>query len=190
MPHHLSSVAKYKYDKAKATALLKEANFDFSKTIRLRTYNQSQPAVMILLTAVAQQLTEVGMKVEFLPWTGDATTELWTNRNYELALKGLSAFNVSEWFGEYSNMATFGKSIGAQPEFAALSSKLLQATTLRDTGKILTDLQKLEQEKLYKLPMHLLKQVVFISKNISGTPTKWGNPLYVYQNNIASWSAN
>jgi len=35
-----------------------------------------------------------------------------------------------------------------------------------------------------------LKQVVFISKNISGTPTKWGNPLYVYQNNIANWSAN
>ena len=190
MPHHLSSIPKYKYDKAKAIALLKEADFDFSKTVRLRTYNQSQPAVMILLTAVAQQLTEVGMKVEFLPWTGDATTELWTNRNYELALKGLSAFNVSEWFGEYSNMATFGKSIGAQPEFAALSSKLLQATTLRDTGKILTDLQKLEQEKMYKLPMHLLKQVVFISKNITGTPTKWGNPLYVYQNNIASWSAN
>jgi peptide/nickel transport system substrate-binding protein len=190
MAHHLSSIPKYKYDKAKATALLKEANFDFSKTIRLRTYNQSQPAVMILLTAVAQQLTELGMKVEFLPFQGDATTELWTNRNYELALKGLSAFNVSEWFGEYSNMATFGKSIGAQPEFAALSSQLLQATTLRDTGKILTDLQKLEQEKLYKLPMHLLKQVVFISKNISGTPTKWGNPLYVYQNNIASWSAN
>lgn len=190
MPHYLPSIPKHKFDKAKATALLKEANFDFSKTIRLRTYNQSQPAVMIIMTAVAQQLTELGMKVEFLPWTGDATTELWTNRNYELALKGLSAFNVSEWFGEYSNMATFGKLIGAQPEFAALSSKLLQATTLRDTGKILTDLQKLEQETMYKLPMHLLKQVVFVSKNITGTPTKWGNPLYVYQNNIASWSAN
>jgi peptide/nickel transport system substrate-binding protein len=190
MPHYLPSIPKHKFDKAKATALLKEAKFDFSKTIRLRTYNQSQPAVMIIMTAVAQQLTELGMKVEFLPWTGDATTELWTNRNYELALKGLSAFNVSEWFGEYSNMATFGKLIGAQPEFAALSSKLLQATTLRDTGKILADLQKLEQETMYKLPMHLLKQVVFISKNITGTPTKWGNPLYVYQNNIASWSAN
>lgn len=190
MPHHLSSAAKYKFDKAKATALLKEANFDFSKTIRLRTYNQSQPAVMIIMSAVAQQLTELGMKVEFLPWTGDATSELWTNRNYELALKGLSAFNVSEWFGEYSNPATFEKLIGAQPEFAALNAQLLQATTLRQTGKILTDLQKLEQETLYKLPMHLLKQVVFISKNISGTPTKWGNPLYVYQNNITSWSAN
>jgi peptide/nickel transport system substrate-binding protein len=145
---------------------------------------------MIILTAVAQQLTEIGMKVEFLPFQGDATTELWTNRNYELALKGLSAFNVGEWFAEYSNPATFGKLIGDQPGFAALNSQLIQATTLRDSGKILTSLQKLEQQNLYKLPMHFLKQVVFISKNVSGTPTKWGNPLYVYQNNIASWSAN
>jgi peptide/nickel transport system substrate-binding protein len=190
MPHYLSTIPRHKFDKAKATALLKEAKFDFSKTIRLRTYNQSQPAVMLILTAVAQQLTEIGMKVEFLPWTGDATTELWTNRNYELALKGLSAFNVGEWFAEYSNPATFEKLLGAQPAYASLNSKLLQATTPRDTGKILADLQKLEQQDMYKLPMHLLKQVVFISKNISGTPTKWGNPLYVYQNNIASWSAN
>ena len=190
MSWHLSSIPKYKFDKTKAAALLKEANFDFSKTIRLRTYNQSQPAVMLILTAVAQQLTEVGMKVEFLPWTGDATTELWTNRNYELALKGLSAFNVGEWFAEYSNPATFEKLLGAQPKYAALNSQLIQTTTFRDTGKILTELQKLEQQDLYKLPMHFLKQVVFISKNISGTPTKWGNPLYVYQNNIATWSAN
>ena len=190
MSWHLSSIPKYKFDKTKATALLKEANFDFSKTIRLRTYNQSQPAVMLILTAVAQQLTEIGMKVEFLPWTGDATTELWTNRNYELALKGLSAFNVGEWFAEYSNPATFEKLLGAQPKYAALNTQLIQTTTFRDTGKILTELQKLEQQDLYKLPMHFLKQVVFISKNISGTPTKWGNPLYVYQNNIATWSAN
>lgn len=190
MPNYLSSTPKHKFDKAKAIALLKEAKFDFSKTIRLRTYNQSQPAVMIILTAVAQQLGDLGMKVEFLPFTGDATTELWTNRNYELALKGLSAFNVGEWYAEYSNPATFEKLLGAQPAYAALNSKLLQATTLRETAKVLTDLQKLEQQDLYKLPMHFLKQVVFISKNISGTPSKWGNPLYVYQNNIASWSAN
>lgn len=190
MPNYLSSTPKHKFDKAKAIALLKEAKFDFSKTVRLRTYNQTQPAVMIIMTAVAQQMEDLGMKVEFLPFTGDATTELWTNRNYELALKGLSAFNVGEWYAEYSNPATFEKLLGAQPAYAALNSKLLQATTLRETAKVLTDLQKLEQQDLYKLPMHFLKQVVFISKNISGTPAKWGNPLYVYQNNIASWSAN
>ena len=190
MAFHDSSIPKYKFDKAKAIALLKEAKFDFSKTIRIRTYNQTQPAVMTLFAAVSQQLEELGMKVEFLPFQGDATTELWTNRNYELALKGLSAFNVGEWFAEYSNPATFEKLLGAQPAFAALNSKLLEASTLRDTGKILTDLQKLEQANLYKLPLHFVKQVVFIAKNVTGTPTKWGNPLYVYQNNITSWSAN
>jgi peptide/nickel transport system substrate-binding protein len=190
MANHLASIPAYKFDKAKAIALLKEANFDFSKTVRLRTYNQTQPAVMTLLTAVAQQLTELGMKVEFLPFQGDATTELWTNRNYELALKGLSAFNVGEWYAEYSNPATFEKLLGAQPAFGALNAQLIQSTTLRQTAQVLTDLQKLEQQNLYKLPLHFLKQVVFISKNITGTPTKWGNPLYVYQNNITSWSAN
>jgi peptide/nickel transport system substrate-binding protein len=190
MPHHDASIPQYKFDKAKAIALLKEAKFDFSKTVRLRTYNQTQPAVMILLTAVAQQLTDLGMKVEFLPFQGDATTELWTNRNYEISLKGLSAFNVGEWYAEYSNPATFGKLIGAQPQFEALNTKLLQTTGVRDTDQVLKDLQKLEQANLYKLPIHLLQQTVFISKRINGTPSKWGNPLYVYQNNITSWSVN
>mgnify|MGYP003347833973 CR=1 FL=1 len=152
MPHHDATIPMYKFDKAKAIALLKEAKFDFSKTVRLRTYNQTQPAVMILLTAVAQQLTDLGMKVEFLPFQGDATTELWTNRNYEIALKGLSAFNVGEWYAEYSNPATFGKLIGAQPQFEALNTKLLQTTGVRDTDQVLKDLQKLEQANLYKLP--------------------------------------
>jgi len=190
MPHHDATIKNYKFDKAKAIALLKEAKFDFSKTVRLRTYNQTQPAVMILLTAVAQQLTDLGMKVEFLPFQGDATTELWTNKNYEIALKGLSAFNVGEWYGEYSNPATFEKLLGAQPAFAALNSQLLQATSLRDTGKVLKQLQDLEQANMYKLPIHLLQQTVYVSKRISGTPAKWGNPLYVYQNNITSWSVN
>lgn len=190
MPHHDPKIANYKFDKAKAIALLKEAKFDFSKTVRLRTYNQTQPAVMILLTAVAQQLTDLGMKVEFLPFQGDATTELWTNRNYEIALKGLSAFNVGEWYAEYSNPATFEKLLGAQPAYAALNSQLLQATSVRQTGAVLKSLQKLEQENLYKLPIHLLQQYVFVSKKINGTPAKWGNPLYVYQNNITSWSVN
>jgi len=109
MPHHDPSIPLYKFDKAKAIALLKEAKFDFTKTVRLRTYNQTQPAVMTLLTAVAQQLGDLGMKVEFLPFQGDATTELWTNKNYDIALKGLSAFNIAEWYGEYSNPATFEK---------------------------------------------------------------------------------
>jgi peptide/nickel transport system substrate-binding protein len=186
MPNQLASIPKYKFDKAKAIALLKEADFDFSKTIRLRHY-YSGAAEISFMSAIAQQLTEVGMKVEMLKFQGDATTELWSNLRYDVALKGLSAFNVGEWYGEYSNTSTFKAAIGDQPVFAALNAKLLRAVTFRDTRKVLTDLQKLEQEFLYKLPLHSLQQYVFVSKRIGGAATKWGNPLYVYDNKFADW---
>ena len=130
------------------------------------------------------------MKVEALRFQGDATTELYTNRNYDIALKGLSAFNVGEWYSEYSNTVTFEKILGPQPEFAALNSQLATATTVRTTGSALKALQSLEQKTLYKLPLHSLQQVVYVSKRINNTATKWGNPLYTYDNNLVNWSVN
>lgn len=187
MPNHDASIPKYTFNKSKALALLKEANFDFSKTIRLRHY-YGDTAAITFMTAIAQQMMDLGIKVEMLKFQGDATTELWGNKNYEIALKGLSAFNVGEWYQEYSNPATFGKVLGAQPAYAALNTKLLEAQTFPQTRSVLMALQKLEQKDLYKLPLHSLQQFVFVSKRISGTTTKWGNPLYTYNNGIANWT--
>lgn len=189
MPYYDNTIPKYKYDPAKAAALLKEAKFDFTKTVRLRYYHGDVPTLN-LMTAIAQQLGTLGMKVEALRFQGDATTELYTNRNYDIALKGLSAFNVGEWYSEYSNTVTFEKILGAQPEFAALNAQLATATSLRTTGSALKALQALEQKTLYKLPLHSLQQVVYVSKRISNTATKWGNPLYTYDNNLVNWSVN
>jgi peptide/nickel transport system substrate-binding protein len=189
MPFHDGKVPKYKFNKAKAVALLKEANFDFSKTVRLRHYYGGTPEITFM-TAIAQQMIDLGMKVEMLKFQGDATTELFTNKNYDIALKGLGAFTVSEWYSEYSNPASFASILGPQPAYAAESANLLLAATSVETSKALKALQKLEQKDIYKLPLHNLQQYVFVSKRISGTTTKWGNPLYVYQNNIDSWSVN
>ncbi len=185
MPHHMLSIPRYTFDPAKAKALLKAGKFDFTKTVRLRYYYADQTSIT-LMTAVAKQLMDLGMKVEVLSFKGDATTELYTNRNYDLALKGLSAFSVAEWYSEYSNTATFEKIIGPQSAFADLNSQLLTAQGRTATGGVLTALQKLEQQTLLKLPLYSLKQYAFVSKKISGT-TKFGNPLYVYDNNFANW---
>lgn len=187
-PGHDSKIPVYKFDPAKAKALLKEADFDYSKTIRLRYYNADQTSVNFM-TAVAQQLINLGMKVDVLKFQGDATTELYTTKNYDIALKGLSAFSVGEWYGEYSAPATFAKIIGDQPDFAKLSSALAQATTVRADIKARTDLQALEQKTLLKMPLYLLKQTVYVSKRISGLPSAFGNPLYIYDNGIENWVA-
>ena len=185
LPFHLRSIPTYKFDVAKAKALLKEANFDFSKTVRLRHYHVG-PADLIFMSAVAQQMQELGMKVELTRFVGDATTELYTNKNYDIALKGLSTFDVSEWFSEYSN-TNFEKILGSQTKFAQLNSQLATAVTLKQRGAALTALQELEQDTLLKLPVYLLPAYVYVSKRISGTPTKYGPQLYLYENNFLNW---
>jgi peptide/nickel transport system substrate-binding protein len=185
---HLTSIPKYTYDVSKAKALLKDANFDFSKTVRLRHYQSDAPSIAFM-TAVAQQLSLTGMKVEMLKFQADATTELYKNRNFDISLKGLSAFNMGEWYGEYSNPNTFANIIGAQPEFATLNANLGSASSLTKINAALVALQKLEQQKLLKLPLFQVKQYAFVSKRISGT-AKFGNPLYTYDNNFENWVAS
>ncbi len=186
LPFHLKSIPTYKYDVAKAKALLKDANFDFSKTVRLRHYHVG-PADLIFMSAVAQQMQALGMKVELTRFVGDATTELYTNKNYDIALKGLSTFDVSEWYSEYSN-ANFAKIIGAQPKFADLNAQLATAVTLKQRAAALKGLQELEQETLLKLPTYLLPAYVYVSKRVSGAPTKYGPWLYLYENNFLNWT--
>lgn len=189
MPNHLKTIPAYKYDVKKAKALLKAAKFDFKKTIRLRHYYTGQTEITFM-TAIAQQMIQLGMKVDVGRFQGDATTELYTNRNYDVSLKGLSAFNVGEWYGEYSNTATFEKIIGPQPKFAALNVALAEAQDDAQTAKALTALQVLEQKTLLKMPIHSVKQYVFVSKGINVGTAKFGNPLYIYDNNFANWTAN
>jgi len=186
MPFKDPSVPYYKYDVAKAKALLAAGKFDFSKTVRLRYYYGDQSAITFM-TAIAKQLMALGMKVEVLKFQGDATTELYTTRQYDASLKGLSAFNVSEWYSEYSNTATFEKIIGPQPKFTELNAQLSQAGSRRATSDAMLALQKLEAQTVLKFPIHSLQQYLFVSKRITTNNTKWGNPLYIYDNNFANW---
>lgn len=188
-PFHQPSIAHYTYDPVKAKALLTQAKFDFTKTVRLRYYYADQTSIN-LMTAVSQQLQKLGIKVDVLKFQGDATTELYTNKNYDVALKGLSAFGVNEWYAEYSDAPTFGQLLGPQPQFDALNAQLSTSVTTRQKMTTLYALQALEQSTLLKLPLYSLMQYVFVSNRLNTGITKYGNPLYLYDNNFAAWAAN
>ncbi len=185
-PDHDSSIPDYTYNPDKAKSLLKAANFDFSQKVRLRYYYTDQTSINFM-TAVAQQLADLGMQTDVQVFTGDATTALYTTKKWDVALKGLSAFGISEWYAELSNTPTFGQIIGPQPEFAELNKQLAEASEPSQIKSILMQLQKLAQQKLLKLPLYTLEQYVFMAKRVHGTG-KFGNPLYLYDNKFVDWT--
>lgn len=184
-----TSANTYEYNPEKAKELLKEANFDFNKTLRIRYYYTDQITIDFM-EAIAYYLSEVGIKTDVQKFQADATTELFKTKEYEIAYKGLSAFNISEWYGEYvSTNANFVNILGGDTVFDELYTQYLGENDPAKQKEILLQLQKLEQEKLYKLPLNTIKNIIFINTDRVKIPdgVQFGNPWYMYDLDFANW---
>ena len=65
-------------------------------------YYYSDQNSIDFMDTIAYYLREVGMKVETVQ-SQQGTVDLFQTRNYDVGYKGLSAFNIAEWYGEYSS---------------------------------------------------------------------------------------
>lgn len=178
---------EYEYNPEKAKELLKEANFDFNETIKLRFYYGDQTSINFM-TAVAQYLTELGMKVDVLQFQADPTTELYKVRDYDIALKGLSSFGYEEWYGEYestnSNMVNI---FGLDGIFDDEVAKLKETVDPVERKGILQELQKQEVENLYKLPLYTVNSYYYVNEEKLKTAGIYGNPWYNYDMKFEEW---
>lgn len=182
-----SEVTNYEYNPEKAKELLKEANFDFSQTLKIRYYYSDQTSIDFV-NAVAQYLSDVGIKVDALKFQGDATTEIYTIKDHDIVLKGLSAFGFEEFYGEYtSSNANFVNLYGTESKFDELYDKLAAESDQAKREEILKELQALEQEELLKLPMFTLKNVIYINTDKVDVKGELGNPWYAYDLNFEEW---
>ena len=189
LAEYLSGADEYEYNPEKAKELLKEAGFDFTKTLRLRYYYPDQTSIDFM-DAIAFYLGEVGIKTDVMAFQNDATTELYNTRDYDLALKGLSAFGYEEWYGEYkSTQANFQHILGGDTTFDALIDELVATSDQNERATILQGLQKLEQEKVFKLPLLNLKQIIYVNTSKVELPKglEFGNPWYNHDMQFELW---
>lgn len=175
----------FSFNTEKAKQQLTAAGYNFGRQLRLRYY-YTDATSRNLMTAVAQGLESIGVKTDVQQFQGDATTELYTNRKWDVALKGLSSFGLEEWYGEYTG-ANFKAIIGIQPKYDELVAKLASQTGDDARKETLAELQHIERTDLYKLPLFTIRQYIYVAKKVQAAAT-WGNPFYRYDINLAGWT--
>lgn len=184
-----TALEQYAYNPEKAKELLKEINYKDDKPLEFRYYMADQSSVD-LYNSIAQNLKDVGISVNVQKFAGDATQELFDIRNYDLALKGLSAFGYDEWYGEYaSSHGNFPKLIGdAGKQYDELYNELLQATDPAKKAEILKGLQEIESKDLSKMTIFMLKNMIFTnSDKVDTKGAKFGNPWFATDIGFENW---
>lgn len=184
-----TELEQYAYNPEKAKELLKEIGYKDEKPLEFRYYMADQSSVD-LYNSIAQNLKDVGISVNVQKFAGDATQELFDIRNYDLALKGLSAFGYDEWYGEYaSSHGNFPKLIGdAGKQYDKLYNELLQVTDPVKKAEILKSLQEIESKDLSKMTIFMLKNMIFTNGDKVDTKgAKFGNPWFATDIGFENW---
>lgn len=188
MSHPANNGFEYKFDAEKAKADIKASGYDMSRPLRICYYNNDQTSID-LINYMVYNLEQAGLTVE-ATLSNDGTTDLFTTRAYDIGFKGKSSFSVDEWYSEYlSSDALFQNIWGGDTSFDAAVTALAAATTEDAKNKALQDLQKLEQEKMYKVPLFTVGNYVFTSSNIvMPEGVSFCNPLYNCDVDYANWT--
>ncbi|MFI3226361.1 MAG: ABC transporter substrate-binding protein [Clostridia bacterium] len=183
-----SNGVTYDYDPDYARELLAQSDYDMSRPLRLAYYYLDQTSIDFM-NAVASYLEEVGFTIELIHM--DSGSEfLYQTREYDIALKGLSVFEISEWYGEYiSSNTSFPNIFGGNGEFDELFIAFSAETDLEIRKELLLEMQNLEQELFYKIPLFTIGQVIFINEDRIYVPEgiNFGNTYYKYDIDFEEW---
>lgn len=182
---------KYEYDPDKALELLNEAGFDFSQEIIFANYS-GQQASADMVDATVAYLSAIGVKASWFQMTGDLTTQIYNDPQYDIIYMGLSAMSAEEALNLYhSETIATSNWKGLLPEgqygFDEWVDALNETSDTAERKDILIELQKLEQENLWKLPIGSQDSYIIINHSRIEVPGQVSNEYFNYQRNMHEW---
>lgn len=182
---------KYDYNPEKAKQLLEEANFDFSKKIRIACYYTDQLSAD-LMDLIVDYLSKVGIQAEWFLITGDITTQLYSVADYNLMYGGLSAMCPEEAYNAFSSDTIKGGATASilPTEPNVMDDLIKELNLAADPAKkadILKQLQALENDMLYHLMLFAPKNFIIYNKARLDIPQIFSNDWSNYERKMEEW---
>lgn len=182
---------KYDYNPDKAKQLLEEANFDFSKKIRIACYYGDQLSAD-LMDLIVDYLSKVGIQAEWFLITGDITTQLYDVADYNLLYAGLSAMAPEEAYNVFSSTfianSSYAKVLPTTPnEMDPLIEQLGLAADPAKKADILKQLQAMEDDMLYQMMLFAPKNFIIYNKARLEIPQIFSNDWSNYERKMEEW---
>jgi peptide/nickel transport system substrate-binding protein len=188
MPEFNKDVKKYEYNPEKAKELLKEANFDFSKPLRI-TYYYNDQQTQDLMDAIVYYLGEVGIKVEHFLVQGDITSALYDKKEYDMCYAGFAPTCYEEIYAIFkSDDQTYIKLRPSTPnKFDPLIDELVKTTDLAKQTEIIKKLQLVENEYMWNALLFSLRNYVLVNESRLIRPGDYGHEWTNYDRSIEKW---
>lgn len=177
------------YDPERAKEILKEAEFDFEETVVLTRYHQDEMSIK-LLEEVAAYWNAIGVKTEIVPTSEKMTDKIWKDTDwYDVGLKNLSAIDYTEWYYEYSSENQLWSGILNRTEFDPIVNELNMAAMAKEKNRLYREIQELETELVYKIPICILPQyVIYNEERLKIPDMEFPNMWFYFDLDIADWN--
>ena len=177
------------YRPALAKQILKNAGFDFTKTLVLTRYSKDELSVR-LLEEIAASWRKLGISVEINPIESDSTNKLFVDADwYDVALKNLAAVDYTEWYFEYSSEnQLWSKILNERREFDSLINSINHSFYANELKMLYSEIQKMENHLNYKIPIAIVPQyVIYNKKHVYIPEMEFPNLWFYFDLNIADW---